>query len=195
MRVLSSPTEVQSNQPISILITLLKYNFLTTWICLAAAITHREIYSVKDRLYSDLSVDPYLWPPFEVKTNSTCNAFEGTLHRFYMLKFSLFVIRSTTQPQKTLALEELCQVWENNPDDLIVMSPGSQLGIGSYFLLSFFTESWHFMWIWKINVRMLDLLSCIKGNVDSSHFYPYWEYNITPHRRHQGGACGCCNNL
>lgn len=43
MRVLSSPTEVQSNQPISILITLLKYIFLMSWICLAAAVTHREI--------------------------------------------------------------------------------------------------------------------------------------------------------
>lgn len=43
MRVLSSPTEVQSNQPISILITLLKYIFLMRWICLAAAVTHSEI--------------------------------------------------------------------------------------------------------------------------------------------------------
>lgn len=43
MRVLSSPTEVQSNQPISILITLLKYIFLMSWICLAAAVTHMEI--------------------------------------------------------------------------------------------------------------------------------------------------------
>lgn len=43
IRVLSSPTEVQSNQPISILITFLKYIFLMSWICLAAAITHREI--------------------------------------------------------------------------------------------------------------------------------------------------------
>lgn len=43
MRVLSSPTEVQSNQPISILITLLKYIFLMSWICLAAAVTHSEI--------------------------------------------------------------------------------------------------------------------------------------------------------
>lgn len=43
MRVLSSPTEVQSNQPISILITLLKYILLMSWICLAAAVTHMEI--------------------------------------------------------------------------------------------------------------------------------------------------------
>lgn len=43
MRVLSSPTEVQSNHPISILITLLKYIFLMSWICRAADVTHREI--------------------------------------------------------------------------------------------------------------------------------------------------------
>lgn len=53
MRVLSSPTDVQSNQPISILITLVKYILLISWICLAAAVTHREIYSLGDMLKSD----------------------------------------------------------------------------------------------------------------------------------------------
>lgn len=49
MRVLSSPTELQSNHPISILITLLKYTFRMIWTCLAADVTHREIYQLGQR--------------------------------------------------------------------------------------------------------------------------------------------------
>jgi hypothetical protein len=43
MRVFNSPVELQSNQPISILITFLKYIFLMIWICRAADVTHNEI--------------------------------------------------------------------------------------------------------------------------------------------------------
>lgn len=49
MRVLSSPIELQSNHPISILITLLKYILRMIWICLAAAVTHKEIYQVREK--------------------------------------------------------------------------------------------------------------------------------------------------
>lgn len=56
MRVLSSPTEVQSNQPISILITLLKYISLMSLICLAADVTHREICQFVKRVgYSQIA--------------------------------------------------------------------------------------------------------------------------------------------
>lgn len=44
MRVLSSPTEVQSNHPISILMTFLKYIFLMILIWRAAAVIHKEIW-------------------------------------------------------------------------------------------------------------------------------------------------------
>lgn len=69
------------------------------------------------------------WVSSSVQSYSICAVYTpfSLLHGFMFLKnlhvkISLFVMRSTTQP-----VEQLCQIRENDPNDIIGMSSGLSL--------------------------------------------------------------------